>query len=92
MTFSWMTTQPITRDATLLNAEVQKNLGEDIAYGKVTQCALGADEKAIGTYNDNPALNTMIYEVESPDGQVKEYLANIIVENMVAQAEIIQLQ
>ena len=71
----------------LLNAEVQMKLGEDIAYGKVKQCTLGADRKAIGTYDDNPALNTMIYEVEFPDGQVKEYSANNIAQNMLAQVD-----
>ena len=29
----------------LLNAEVQMNLEEDIAYGKVKQCALSAERK-----------------------------------------------
>ena len=29
----------------------------------------------------------MIYEVEFPDGQVKEYAANLIMENMLTQVD-----
>ncbi len=32
-------------------------------------------------------LNLIIYEVEFPDGQVKEYAANIIAENMLTQVD-----
>ena len=42
----------------------------------------GDDGKAIGTYKNNPYLNTMTYNVEFPDGEVKEYCANVIAENM----------
>ena len=34
-----------------------------------------------------PILNTMSYEVEFSDGQVKEYSANVIAENMVSQVD-----
>ena len=71
----------------LLNAEVRLNLGDDIAHGTVKRRAAGADGKAIGTYDDNPMLNTMVYEIEFPDGQVKEYSANIIAENMLTQVD-----
>ena len=40
-----------------------------------------------GKYNDNPYLNSLLYEVELPDGQVKEYSANIIAENMLTQVD-----
>ena len=36
-----------------------------------------------GTYDNNPYLNSIIYYVEFPDGQVKEFTANIIAENML---------
>ena len=38
-------------------------------------------------YDDNPFLNTIIYEVEFPDGQVKDYAANVIAENMLTQVD-----
>jgi hypothetical protein len=53
--------------------------------GKVMQHALGPDGKTAGTYDDNPMLNWIVYEVEFPDGQVKEYAANVIAENMLTQ-------
>ena len=40
-----------------------------------------------GSYDDNPFLNSIVYEVEFPDGQVKEYAANIIAENMLSQVD-----
>ena len=39
----------------------------------------------MGSYHENPILNSIIYDVEFPDGQVKEYAANILAENMLSQ-------
>ena len=41
----------------------------------------------VGSYNDNPALNSIIYDVEFNDGTVREYAANIIAENMLTQVD-----
>ena len=71
----------------LINAEVALQLGESMATGKVTQRAIGPDGRVVGSYDDNPYLNSVIYEVEFPDGQVKEYAANIIAENMLTQVD-----
>jgi hypothetical protein len=72
----------------ILNAEVSLQLGEEMVTGKVTQRApLGPDGKVAGKYDDNPMLNTMIYELEFPNGQIKEYAANIIAENMLTQVD-----
>ena len=43
--------------------------------GKVKRRAIGPDGKVIGLYDENPIMNFIIYEVEFPDGQVKEYAA-----------------
>eukprot|EP00957_Ditylum_brightwellii_P136491 10409346-Ditylum_brightwellii.AAC.1 len=32
-------------------------------------------------------LNSTIYEVEFPDGEVKDYAANVIAENMLTQVD-----
>lgn len=40
------------------------------------------DGKRIGVTNLNPILNIVIYNVEVPDGNIREYTANIISENM----------
>ena len=58
-------------------------MGDDMTTGKVTKRAVGPDGTVTGSYDNNPYLNSMIYEVEFPDGQIKEYAANIIAENML---------
>ena len=72
---------------TIINAEVQLQLGEEYAKGRVIGRALGQDGTTVGTYDDNPFLNSIVYEVEFPDGQVKEYSANVIAENMLSQVD-----
>ena len=39
------------------------------------------------TYHKNPILNTLVYDVEFPDGEVKEYSANVITENLLSQVD-----
>ncbi len=41
----------------------------------------------VGQYDDNPLLNTLSYNVEFPDGEVREYGANVIAENMYSQVD-----
>ena len=61
----------------LLNVEVQLQLGEEVMTGKVkchAQCC-------------GQGLNSMTYEVEFLDGQVQEYSANVIAENMLTRVD-----
>ena len=67
----------------IINGEAQLQLGEEMVTGKVTQRTIGPDGQVTGTYDINTYLNSIIYDVEFPDGQVKEDSANIIVENML---------
>ena len=71
----------------IINAEVMIQNGDEMVMGKVTRRSLDADGRTIGTYHDNPFLNTITYDVEFPDGQVKEYGANIIAEKMLTQVD-----
>jgi hypothetical protein len=71
----------------LLNAEVALQLDEQTSIGKVTRRALNPDGHVVGSYDENPFLNSIVYEVEFPDGQVKEYAANVIAENMLSQVD-----
>jgi hypothetical protein len=71
----------------ILHSEVSLQLGEEMSVGKVTKRAIGPDGVTAGTYDENPYLNSMIYEVEFPDGQIKEYAANMIAENMLTQVD-----
>jgi hypothetical protein len=72
----------------ILNAEVSLQMGEEMSVGKVIQRALGPDGAVAGTYDENPILNTMIYDVEFPNGDIKEHAANIIAENMLTQIDL----
>ena len=52
----------------LLNAEIMVQAEESHVSGKVTKWVLGPDGKVAGKYDDNPYLNSIIYEVELADG------------------------
>ena len=71
----------------IINAEVMIQNGDEMAMGKVARRSLDADGRTTGTYHVNPFLNTITYDVEFPDGQVKEYGANIIAKNMLTQVD-----
>ena len=55
---------------------------------KVIGRSKDVDGKIIGDYNNNSILNTMIYDFEFPDGEVQEYSANVIAENIYAQVDV----
>ena len=61
--------------------------GEDMCRAKVTDRTLDENGRAIGTHNDNVCLNTSIYDVEFPDGEVKACAANLIAENLLNQCD-----
>ena len=71
----------------LINAEVQMQNGDDIVRGYVRRRAIGPDGKTSGVYDHNPHHNSIVYEVEFPDGDIKEYAANVIAENMIRQVD-----
>ena len=45
------------------------------------------DSNIIGTYNPDPILNTIVYDVMFPDGSVSKYSANLIAENLYSQVD-----
>ena len=49
-----------------------------MAHAKIAQCACGPDVTIVGRYDENPMLNSIVYEVEFQDRQFKEYSANSI--------------
>ena len=51
----------------------------------VKQCAVVPDGKLIGSYDDNPWNNFIVYEVEFEDSNFKEYGANVIADNIICQ-------
>ena len=71
----------------IINAEVQLQHGEEMVTAKVTQRTIGPDGQVTGTYDNNPYLNSIISDMEFPDGQVKEYAAIIIAKNRLTQVD-----
>ena len=55
--------------------------------GNLLQRTIGPDGKVTGTYDCNPYFNSILYDVKFPDGEVKEYAANITAENMLTQVD-----
>ena len=72
---------------TLIGIEVSMNRPEDDAKGlcKVLRAAVDENGKTTGHYDANPQLNTLIYECQCWDGQVRKYAANVIAENILNQ-------
>ena len=58
-----------------------------MVMGKIQGWSLGDNGKVMGSYDDNPIMNSIVYDVEFPDGQVKEYAANILAQNLLSQVD-----
>ena len=71
----------------IINAEVMIRNGNEMTMGKVARRSVDADGRMTGTYHDNPFLDTVTYDMEFSNGQVKEYGGNIIAENMLTQVD-----
>ena len=52
----------------LISAEVCLPCGDGLHMAKVIGRSVDPDGNIIGTYNDDPILNTLVYDVEFPDG------------------------
>ena len=66
-----------------INDELNIPLGEQIQRAKVIGCSKDNNVNVVGSHDDNPVLNTMVYDVGFPDGDVRKYVANIIAEKIV---------
>ena len=67
----------------MINAEVTLPRGENLEKARVLRRSMGPDGKNTGQYDENPRLNSVLYDIDFPDGQVKEYSANLIAENLL---------
>ena len=77
-----------TLDDTYLNMEVALPRDSDgPEYAKVTKRLRDANGLPIGTANDNPILDTRLYEVEYLDGYRTSLAANAIAENLFSQVD-----
>ena len=70
-----------------IHADVSLPQGEKMQQAKVIGRTKDSDGNIIGKYSNDPLTNTLSYDVEFPDGEVKEYCANVIAENMYAQVD-----
>ena len=61
-----------------LNNKVYLPQGESMQVSKVARRILDEYVKLVGTYYDNPMLNTLMYDVDLPDGATKPYADNMI--------------
>ena len=71
----------------LINAKVLLPQGDSQQMAKVVRRAIDSDGLVIGEFNENPILNSLVYDVEYPDGAVKQYAANVIAENVLGQVD-----
>ena len=53
----------------------------------VIKMSVNSYGKVVGNYNELLVLNTMLYDVQFPDGSIKPYSENIIAENISMQAD-----
>lgn len=70
-----------------LAVKIPSDDGESTILGKVTKRKRDHDNSLVGTYNENPILNTALYQVETPDGTIHEYTANRIAEHIWNQVD-----
>ena len=74
-------------DDTLINAEVLLPRGEKLQKAQVKKHQVGLDGNDIGTYDPNPMLKSLIYEMEYPDGSICEYVVNVMAEIVYSQVD-----
>lgn len=70
-----------------IEVNIPSDDGESTVCGKVTKRKRDHDNSLIGQYNENPILNTALYQVETLDGNIHEYTANRIAEHLWNQAD-----
>ena len=78
---------PISATDILMNAEVLLPQGEELRLAKVIRRSVDYDGNVGGNYNDIPILNTVLYDVQFPDAEIKPYLVNLIAENILMQVD-----
>jgi hypothetical protein len=79
---------PDVFDDTYLNMELAIPRDSDgPEFARATKRLKDKDRLPIGRANNNPILDTRMYEVEYPDGHKASLAANAIAENMFAQVD-----
>ena len=68
-----------------INLEVKLKLVDEVSTGKVKRQSLRVVGTVVGLYENNSIINFIIYEVEFPDIQDKNYYLNVIDEKIMYQ-------
>jgi hypothetical protein len=66
----------------LVGLELTLPQGEMMVPATVIGVSMDADGKVISNENENPILNTTLYDVQFNDGMIKSYAANTVAENV----------
>ena len=72
----------------LVNAEVVLPHQDKQRYAVVLGRHKRDDGSTVGQKHNNPIFNSAVYDVQFPDGAVKQYAANVIAENLYAQVDV----
>ena len=59
--------------------------GEKIQGAKFIGQTKDPNGETVSNYNENPLFKSMLYDVDFPDGEIKEYGADILADNMYAK-------
>ena len=73
---------------TLTQVEVLLPHGEELLAARVIRRTLDENRKIMSKHSDNSILNTLMYDVEFPDGTVRPYAANVIADKIYAQVDL----
>ena len=71
----------------LIHSEVLLPQGENMVTVKVKRYSKNIEGDIVGEYNKDPMLNSIIYDIKFSDGEIKEYLANMIALNIYCQVD-----
>ncbi len=58
-----------------------------MVLGKIINRKRDADDNPIGVAHSDPIFDTRLYQVQFPQGQVEEYSANVIAQNLYSQLD-----
>ncbi len=71
----------------LINDEVLLPQGDSQQMAKVIRRSIDSDVIVIGEFDENPILNSLVYDVEFPNSVVKQYAMNVIAKTVFSQVD-----
>ena len=71
----------------LVNVEVLLPHQDKMMHATVVGRHVNSDGNEMGRTDANPVINMAVYDVMFPDGAIKQYAANVIVDNVWAQVD-----